>query len=817
MKKTTKIEKAKKFQTAKAKRTAAFLGAVLLLTGGAASVSAQGLSWSSYNGYLLASTSADATTSSSGAASSASDLKVANLKVSDLVTLKTKDYGVSWNKSTYTTIALNNTKATVSGSGAKATGSTVTISKAGTYVISGKLTDGQIIVAAADTDDVHIVLKGATVANDSTSPFYIKSADKVVVTLSAGTTNTFTDASDYTFAEGEDEPDAAIFSKTNLTINGTGALNVTGNYKDGIHSKDNLNIVNGKITVKAADDAIVGKDRVVIENGTFKITAGGDGIKSNNDSNTAKGFVAISNGTFDITAANDGIQAETSLVVDGGTFNIVTGGGYKNGPEHTEEGPGGMGGGDFGGQMPEGWTPPTNADGTAMTPPTNADGTTTPQVNAGGTPPTNSDGTTTPPTGTTNPAGNSNAAAGTTTTDSSATTEEETSESMKALKAGTELVVNKGTFTIDAADDAVHSNGNVNIVGGTFNIATGDDAFHADAVLEISSGKIVVTDSYESLEGFVINIKGGDIDVTASDDGVNAAGDDPTAAAADTTTTAPAAPAAGASTSASTSTSTGSASASGAASTDATSSASQMPGGGMGGGGMMAASNAMLNITGGTLTVDAAGDGLDSNGSIKMSGGTVIVNGPTDNGNGPLDYDGTFTITGGTLVASGSSGMAQAPSTASSQRSLGITFATSLAAGTLVHVEDSSGNNVLTFAPAKSFSSVVVSSSALKAGETYTVSTGGKSTGTNFDGLYTGGTYSGGTAYTTFEFSDSEATTWVNASGVTTAPSGMGGMGGGMGGDGTDRGPRGTNASGTTSSTSASGTSTSTSTTTTTK
>jgi len=738
MKKATKIAKTKKFKANKKTAAAGLLGAVLLTSASVVPAAAAGLTWNASNGYLINATGSNTTSTTSASASAgttastASDLKVTNMTVSDLVALKTKDYATAWSAGTYTAIKLNSTSATVSGSGAKASGSTVTISEAGTYVVSGKLTDGQIVIAAADTDDVHVVFKGVTLANDSTSPFYVKSAGKVVVTLSAGTTNTITDSSTYTFAEGEDEPDAAMLSKANLTINGTGILSVTGNYKDGIRSKDNLNIVSGKITVKAVEDAIIGKDRVVIEGGTFNIDAGFDGIKSTNDTNTAKGFVAISGGTFNITAGNDGIQAETALVIDGGDFDIVTGGGYENGRTHTDD----FGGG-FGGQMPEDWTPgemPTNADGTTMTPPTNADGTAmTPPANLNTAPGTEADET---------------------------TEEAETTESMKALKAGTELVINDGTFTIDAADDAVHSNGNVNIAGGTFDVATGDDGFHADAVLEISAGTIEVTNSYESLEGFIINIKGGDIDVTASDDGVNAAGDDPTLAATTDTATP--------------------------------------------GNGMMEASNAELNISGGTLTVNAGGDGLDSNGSVNMTGGTVIVNGPTDNGNGPLDYDGTFEIGGGTLIAAGSSGMAQAPSTSSSQRSLGITFAASLSAGTLVHVEDSAGNNVLTFAPAKSFSSVVVSSSALKAGETYTVSTGGTSTGTEFDGLYTGGTYSGGTTYTTFEFSTSDATTWVDESGVNTGPSSMGGFGGGgMGGDGTTRGPRGTQSSSTSTTTSA--------------
>ena len=156
-----------------------------------------------------------------------------------------------------------------------------------------------------------------------------------------------------------------------------------------------------------------------------------------------------------------------------------------------------------------------------------------------------------------------------------------------------------------------------------------------------------------------------------------------------------------------------------------------------------------LTINGGYLVVNSGGDSLDANGAIEMTGGVVLVHGPTNSGNGALDYDGTFNISGGLLAAAGSAGMAQAPSGTSTQNSLSINFSAAQAAGTIVHIEDSHGNTVLTFAPAKDFQSLVVSSADLVTGESYTIYTGGGSTGESSDGLYTEGTYTPGSLYTT--------------------------------------------------------------------
>ncbi|UPK43815.1 carbohydrate-binding domain-containing protein [Paenibacillus pabuli] len=727
------------------------------------------------------SSTSNAAVSTTGTTKTVSVSEQTSVKYADLVTMDAEDTNVSWSAADSTTIKLNGTTAAITGSGAKAANGSVTISAAGTYVLSGKLTDGQIVVNVADKGTVHLVLNGATINDNDSAAIYIQKAGKAIITLEEGTENAVSDGKTYVYADDTtDEPDAAIFSKADLTFNGTGKLTVTGNYNEGITSKDELKIVSGTINVKSADDGIKGKDMVAIQAGTITIDSEGDGIKSTNDTDTTKGFVAIAGGTFNIQSGSDGIQAETALVTDGGTFNIVTGGGSANAPEKVEEGPFGGGGGGWGGG-----TPPTDMG----TPPDGEPPADMPSNNG-----TNATGAA--PSGSTNAQApiDSNADADTSTT----TTEEETT-SAKALKAGVDLTVNGGTYTIDSMDDSLHSNNNVTVNDGKFSIESGDDGIHADQALTINGGTITIAKSYEGLEGAIITLNDGDIDVTASDDGVNASGE---ITAADeetdaTTTTDDSTQAEDTNAASNTEQSN--------QNTDANSN-SRSQGGAPGGMMGESASNSELHINGGSLTVNAGGDGLDSNGSIYMTDGTVIVNGPTDNGNGPLDYDGNFEMSGGFLVAAGSSGMAQATSEASTQNTIAMTFTETQKAGTLVHVEDSEGNSILTFAPAKDYQNVVVSSPDLKKDGSYVIYSGGTSTGTAVDGLYTDGTYSGGTKVVAFQSTSN--VTWVNESGVTTANSGMGGPGGGRGqggfGGGRNRTQSGT--SGTTDTTGTTGT-----------
>ena len=268
------------------------------------------------------------------AESSASELSDTTRQDSDRYS--PEDLDDSWDKKTSTDIVLTGTSARISGSGASVSGNIVKITTAGTYILSGKLNDGQIIIDTNKDALVRLVLNGVTISNSTSAPIYAPQADKTIIILAEGTDNQLSDAASYVYAEGTDEPDAAIFAKDNLTITGTGSLYVTGNYNNAIGTKDDLCITNGNITVSAVNDGLRGRDSVSILNGVLVIEAQNDGIKSNNDADETKGFIALDGGQFKITAAHDGIQAETSLFISGGSFDILTGGGSTAAPLRQE-------------------------------------------------------------------------------------------------------------------------------------------------------------------------------------------------------------------------------------------------------------------------------------------------------------------------------------------------------------------------------------------------------------------------------------------------------------------------------------------------
>lgn len=214
---------------------------------------------------------------------------------------------------------------TFSGSQAETTGELevgdgyIKIENGGDYVLRGDYS-GQIVVESEE--NVHLILSGVTVYNPM-SPIYVKSAKNVCITLVTGTVNTISDNSEYTYEDGENEPAAAVYSKADLTINGDGELIVNANYDKGIHSKDDLKIISGKITVNSVGDAIKGKDCLLIKDGEITITTGVDGLKSNNDSNEEKGYVIIEGGKINISAGDDAVHAESWLIVYGGEINIT--------------------------------------------------------------------------------------------------------------------------------------------------------------------------------------------------------------------------------------------------------------------------------------------------------------------------------------------------------------------------------------------------------------------------------------------------------------------------------------------------------------
>ncbi|WP_212882882.1 carbohydrate-binding domain-containing protein [Tetragenococcus halophilus] len=535
--------------------------------------------------------------------------------------------------------------------GVSVDGQIVTINQGGTYVLSGELTDGQVVVNVNEDAKVHLVLNDVTITNQQGPAILVEQAEKVVTTLASDTTNTLTDGDDYQLDGDETEPDATFYSKEDLVINGDGELKVSGNYNNGIRSKDDLILVSGEYTVNAKNNALKGKDSVEILDGSYTLTTEeGDGIQSNNSDEEDKGHIAIDGGTFKITSGRDGVQAETDVSIQKAEITIKTGE-----DEISDE------------------------------------------------------------------------------------------ESYKGIKAGNSLLIQNGAFKLTTADDSLHSDGDIAIKDGEFTLDSGDDGIHADNDLTIDGGTINVTDSNEGLEASVITINDGDIAVVASDDGLN--------------------------------TSDGSSS-----DTEETAGQEGAPGE------EQADDSLLLAINGGTLHVDAQGDGLDSNGNIEMTGGTVTVDGPTEDNNGALDYEGDFEVSGGTLIAAGSSGMAMNVSDSSSQASLGVYFSETQSAGTIVSLQDSDGNVIATYKPSKDFDHIVISSSELEVDESYTLVSGTDAKGTEQNGYYQDEEIVDGTELGTLTLSDT--VTNLSETGETVSvDSMMGGPGGAPNGEAGDGEP----------------------------
>ena len=425
-----------------------------------------------------------------------------------------EDLDATWDTSSAVMISLLGNTAEISGDGAIMEENKIRITEGGTYVLSGSLEDGQILIEADEEAKIKLVLNAVEIKSSDGPAIYSVENDKVIITIAKGTSNRVEDSATYTLAEGEEEPNAAIFSKSDLTINGSGTLVVNGNYNNGIVSKDDLVITGGNVTVLAVNDGIKGRDSIAIKDGNFTITAkDGDALQASNDEDAEKGWISIDGGNFVITATGDGLQAESLLQVTNGTLSI----------------------------------------------------------------------------------------------------------------------------------------------------ACGDDGLHADAALLVEEGTILISNCYEGLEASEITVNGGTIDLTSEDDGFNAAGGN---------------------------------------------------------------DEYYIRITGGDITIDAKGDGIDSNGSLYFAGGTVKVNGPTNNGNGPMDYNGVCEVTGGTLTIAGSSGMAQAPSDSSTQCSVSVYYSAAQAAGTVASLVDANGTVILSFAPEKEYSSIVFSDPKLIQGESYTLLSG---------------------------------------------------------------------------------------------
>ena len=451
----------------------------------------------------------------------------AAIDITDMFTKR--DLAGNYDESEAVKITLSGKTAACNSSNVQIEDGVVTIKAAGVYVLSGTFTDGTIVVDAGDDDKVQLVLDGVSITAADYAAIYAKNADKVFVTLAEGAGNSLTVSGDYVQTD-DNNVDAVIFAKCDLTLNGTGSLTVKDNTGHGIVSKDDLVVTGGTYTIYSQDHCLNGKDSVRIADGTFNLSCDEDGIHAGND---------------------------------------------------------------------------------------------------------------------------------------------------------------------DQQDGYVY------IEGGDINISVGDDAIHAEGLLIITGGDIDVSKSCEGVEGDKILVTGGDIDVISSDDGFNAAG----------------------------------------GSSGSGDNHDGFGGGpGMGGVDMDADNDAYILITGGTININANGDGIDSNGCIGITGGSVYVLGPSDNGNGAMDYGICAAITGGEIVAVGGSGMAQGFGDESTQCSALVNFDEWIDAGETITLTDSDGKEVLSYKVDKKFNSVVISTSDMKQGETYTLTVGDQSSTFTLDDI----TYSEG-------------------------------------------------------------------------
>ena len=673
-------------------------------------------------------------------------------------------------------------------SGVYISGNIITITKEGTYVLSGALSEGQIIVDA-DSAKVQLVLDNADITCASSAAIYVKNADKTFITLAEGAENILMNTAEYETID-DNNIDAVIFSKDDLTLNGKGTLTINSEYGHGIVSKDDLKLVGGTYNITAENHALSGKDSVRIAEGTYNLTSGKDGIHSENADDDEKGFVYIASGDFTIESTGDGIDASYVVQIDDGAFDITAGGGAENATKTHNDMPGGatrdnMGGGAPGGAAQDGEAPSgdkPSGDGsdksdsgsasgkqTGQTPPDRPDGDSfdgsrpdeKASDNTGGqtaqTPPDKSgtdtsdgqksdknsqskdiaDNTTASSASSDTGSESSSSASPDADSENNSSTSDADSTSTKGIKSDGALYVNGGTFTINSADDSFHSNSDATINDGTYTISSGDDGIHADSALLVNGGTITVTESYEGLEGLNITINDGKIDITASDDGMNAAGGNDASGfggrGGDGFKGMQAPDAAQKSDDTSDNTSDNTQKPNDTSDTAQTTgnitvAAQKSDNTSVASQDTDTASDdeMCMVINGGYVHVLAGGDGLDSNGDLTINGGEVYVDGPSDNGNSAIDYGekSSFYINGGTVVAVGSSGMAEDVSSDSKQQAAFVKLDSQADAGDVI-LKDADGNEIISYTVQKKYDCVIISTADLQAGQTYILSASG--------------------------------------------------------------------------------------------
>ncbi len=574
-------------------------------------------------------TTSSATATNTAASSSSFSTNVKSGEKLDVDT-HYSEQDLSWDASSETAIDLSNPTAT---DGVTVEDGTLTITKAGTYKLSGEY-QGQIKVETADSDAVRLVLDNANITNSSGAALNVVNADEVILYSASGTTNTISDGADYT-ATGEDDPDAVVYSKADLTIAGEGTLKVNGNHEDGIHTSDGLVIASGTLEVNAANTGIKGKDYVDILGGTINVTAQQDGIKSTNDTDEGQGWTRLSNGTVTVNAGDDGFKASRVVEISGGSLTV----------EQSDEGIEAQYINVSGGNVNV-----TSAD----------DG-----MNA------------------------SLKTSNSESTDSSANTSDTANQQQNNQQQGSL----PGGQQSGTSNQQQQGTGQPPAMSGTSQDGTSQNGASGTAQQQNNT-----QNQGNQNMGQPPAMPGGNAQDGTSQNGTTGTGQQ---------------------------------------------GMGQPPQGGMpgGGGGTFEVIDAAINVSGGHVTVNAEGDGIDSNGVTTLSGGTLIVNGPSQGGNAALDTNGDLLLNGATVLSGSTADMFEAPSTNSTSGYLKLTNSSGFEQGSTVQVADSSGKVVANYKVTKSnVQLVLVSSSSIVKGQSYTVYTTTSAVDSNAASLASGAT-----------------------------------------------------------------------------
>ncbi|HNX44905.1 MAG TPA: carbohydrate-binding domain-containing protein [Bacteroidales bacterium] len=620
------------------------------------------------------------------------------------------------------------------------------------YSLSGTTQNGMFKIYSDKR--FNLLLNGVSITNQDGPAINVQSKKKTSVELIAGTTNYVTDGATYAppaiNGNGEEEDQkGTFFSEAKLVFSGTGSLTIEGNGSEqhALCSDDLIQVDGGNITVtKAVVDGIHGKDGIEITGGAVNVTASGDAIDgdeacilisggtvtTNNTQADVKGIscdstLTISGGTLDLTISGDqskAIQSNQAMTLSGGSITIhnagnvvlaASGSGFD--PSYpsslksdslitisgaditiTSTGKGGKGiTSNTGIAISGGNLTITNSGNGERY--KNSSGVYKAYVASC----LNSDGYIAITGGTVTTTSSGSGGRGITPDGALTIGSTTTSPTVSITTTGSDVFISgSGNNASYAEAKAITGNGDIIFESGTVTIASADDGIKSETSVTFNNADVTISNSYEGIEAPFITVNGGSVKSAASDDSFNAT---------------------------------------------------------FGNGGEFD-DGSLLKIQGGTVVANAStGDGLDSNGSIMITGGTTIVHGPQSAPEVGMDFNGTCNVNGGFLVISGiNSNMTQPPSPTSSQHSVLAKTNNALSSTTLFHVQDDAGNDILTFQPARNYSSVIFSTSSLQTGVTYSIYKGGTSTGTNNNGLYTGGTYSGGTFKKSFTISNTITT-----------------------------------------------------------